>query len=45
MNLLKSLKNTTLQELPFWGIETNGGLTGNSLRFWIGKSFMNTDSQ
>ncbi|CAK87126.1 unnamed protein product (macronuclear) [Paramecium tetraurelia] len=45
MNLLKTLKNGRILELPFWGIETNGGLTGNSLRFWIGKSFMNTDSQ
>ncbi|CAD8185597.1 unnamed protein product [Paramecium pentaurelia] len=45
MSLIKSLSNITLQEIPFWGTETNGGLTDNSLRFWIGKSFMNTDSQ
>ncbi|CAD8178669.1 unnamed protein product [Paramecium octaurelia] len=45
MNLLKSLRDARLQELPFWGIVTNGGLTGNSLRFWIGKSFMNTYMQ
>ncbi|CAK60231.1 unnamed protein product (macronuclear) [Paramecium tetraurelia] len=39
---IKSLKGGQLKEIPFWGIETNGGLANNSLRFWIGKTFMKT---
>ncbi|CAD8203915.1 unnamed protein product [Paramecium octaurelia] len=39
---IKSLKGGKLKEIPFWGIETNAGLANNSLRFWIGKTFMKT---
>ncbi|CAD8102468.1 unnamed protein product [Paramecium primaurelia] len=40
---IKSLKGCKIKEIPFWGIETNGGLSNNSLRFWIGKTFMKTN--
>ncbi|KAM3144097.1 hypothetical protein pb186bvf_003861 [Paramecium bursaria] len=38
--LLEQFLTQKVQELPFWGIETNSGIAGNTLRFWIGKSFM-----
>ncbi|CAD8115066.1 unnamed protein product [Paramecium sonneborni] len=41
---IKSLKGIKVKEIPFWGIQTNAGLAYNSLRFWIGKTFMKTNS-
>lgn len=42
--IVKSLRNFKIEELPFWGMRTNAGVSGNSLRFWIGKAFMKSKS-
>lgn len=40
--VFRSIVKMKNDEIPFWGVRTNSGVTGNSLRFWIGKSFMRT---
>ena len=39
LNSLQLTFKQKTKELPFWGESTNGGIYGNHLKFWIGKTF------